>query len=317
MPATTGTTTSKQFSSEGFDLDALSQANEDVILELGGKVVPADDKTEQKEEEEDVMKEAERLKQVGNDHFKAREWHPAYALYTQAIAATPGSPTGPELLKLEEAWRDEQNKKMREEMRKQKEEKKETTTVQTFQPPKHPHGEKLAVYYCNRAATLMQLSQEEGEIVESTTKSKSSFYDDQDEEKLNAKNYPRLSAAIEDCSVAILLNESYGKAYLRRSTAYERMGDTESALRDAQQAQTLDPQNSAVRMAVARLTKIEHERIERLKTETISKLKDLGNTILGNFGLSLDNFNAVQDPKTGSYSISFNQGSGGGGNGNK
>ena len=37
------------------------------------------------------------------------------------------------------------------------------------------------------------------------------------------------------------------------------------------------------------------------------KLKDLGNSILGNFGLSLDNFKTVQDPKTGSYNIQFEQ----------
>lgn len=35
------------------------------------------------------------------------------------------------------------------------------------------------------------------------------------------------------------------------------------------------------------------------------KLKDLGNSILGRFGMSLDNFKAVQDPATGSYSISY------------
>jgi hypothetical protein len=37
------------------------------------------------------------------------------------------------------------------------------------------------------------------------------------------------------------------------------------------------------------------------------KLKDLGNTILGKFGLSLDAFKATKDPTTGSYSISMQQ----------
>lgn len=35
------------------------------------------------------------------------------------------------------------------------------------------------------------------------------------------------------------------------------------------------------------------------------KLKEMGNSILGKFGMSIDNFKAVQDPNTGSYSISF------------
>jgi len=37
------------------------------------------------------------------------------------------------------------------------------------------------------------------------------------------------------------------------------------------------------------------------------KLKDLGNTVLGKFGMSLDNFKAVKDPTTGAYSINFGQ----------
>ena len=37
------------------------------------------------------------------------------------------------------------------------------------------------------------------------------------------------------------------------------------------------------------------------------KLKELGNSVLGNFGLSLDNFKATKDPQTGSYSINFQQ----------
>ena len=35
------------------------------------------------------------------------------------------------------------------------------------------------------------------------------------------------------------------------------------------------------------------------------KLKDLGNMVLGKFGMSVDNFKAVKDPNTGSYSINY------------
>lgn len=41
--------------------------------------------------------------------------------------------------------------------------------------------------------------------------------------------------------------------------------------------------------------------------QTAGKLKELGNTVLGKFGMSLDNFKAEKDPNTGSYSINFKQ----------
>ncbi len=53
----------------------------------------------------------------------------------------------------------------------------------------------------------------------------------------------------------------------------------------------------------ARLQRLYDEKMAKMKDEALGKLKELGNTILGNFGMSLDNFKMVQDPNTGSWSI--------------
>jgi hypothetical protein len=46
--------------------------------------------------------------------------------------------------------------------------------------------------------------------------------------------------------------------------------------------------------------------MEAMKDEAISKLKELGNSLLGHFGMSLDNFKVNQDEKGGGgYSISL------------
>jgi tetratricopeptide (TPR) repeat protein len=306
-----------EFDSQGFDLDKLASATDDVVLELTGNLV--------RENEPDPMTEAEEWKQKGNDAFKGKEWGKAYELYGKAIASTPGM-TGDEILALEATWKEERQQRVREELRQRNETKKPKSEQKgeeddvddtkkseqpnnnnndpppKFQLPLHPHGDKLSVYYGNRAAASLQMGQEE---MGDAPPPKKSAFDDDDNSNVPANSH--LKRAVEDCHLAILLNPKYVKALVRRSTAYERMGDTEHALIDAKEAQTLEPYNSAGRMAVSRLQKIEDERMEQLKTETLGKLKDLGNSVLSNFGLSLDNFQAVQDPNTGSYSISFNQ----------
>ena len=69
----------------------------------------------------------------------------------------------------------------------------------------------------------------------------------------------------------------------------------------------LDPENAWAVRTVQRLEPIVLERQEKMKEEMVGKLKDLGNTLLGKFGLSLDNFKTEKDPGTGSYSIKFQQ----------
>ena len=67
----------------------------------------------------------------------------------------------------------------------------------------------------------------------------------------------------------------------------------------------IDNDNIWAKQAVVRLEPIAAERQEKMKQEMLGKLKDLGNGLLGKFGMSLDNFKADKDPATGSYSIKF------------
>lgn len=115
----------------------------------------------------------------------------------------------------------------------------------------------------------------------------------------------RYANAVEDCSAALELDATYVKALLRRCNAYEALDDLERALSDAQEVVKLDPQVKAAHETVRRLLPVVEERREKLKDEMMGKLKDLGNMVLGKFGMSLDSFKAEKDPNTGGYSINF------------
>ncbi|KAI4374230.1 hypothetical protein MLD38_012245 [Melastoma candidum] len=110
---------------------------------------------------------------------------------------------------------------------------------------------------------------------------------------------------IKECSKALELNPSYLKALIRRSEAHEKLGHFEEAIADYKKILELDPANVQARKSIIRLEPLAEEKREKMKEEMIAKLKDMGNSLLGRFGMSVDNFKAVKDPNTGSYSISF------------
>lgn len=131
-----------------------------------------------------------------------------------------------------------------------------------------------AIYYCNRAACYVMMDKYE--------------------------------EAVDDCTKSIELNPTYANAYLRRGKAYQQIQDkVSSALADMRKVVELNPTNTEAVVAVQRLEVEEKEHMEKQKDEMLGKLKDLGNGLLGKFGLSLDNFKSVKDPKTGGYSVSF------------
>lgn len=81
----------------------------------------------------------------------------------------------------------------------------------------------------------------------------------------------------------------------------------DEALADYKSVNEFDPGQCEAREAQVRLPPLINARNEKLKTEMMSSLKDLGNMILKPFGLSTSNFQMQQDPNSGSYSINFNQ----------
>lgn len=143
---------------------------------------------------------------------------------------------------------------------------------------------------------------------------------------------------IDCCSAALTVNPDYLKALRRRMTAHEKLDELENALADAKRVRLpalclsskeplrqvstliklhvltyvvqiveLDPGDSKTAQSIAKWTPLVAERQEKMKEEVMGKLKDLGNSVLGNFGMSLDNFKMDKDPNTGGYSIRFEQ----------
>ncbi|CAD6343770.1 unnamed protein product [Miscanthus lutarioriparius] len=110
---------------------------------------------------------------------------------------------------------------------------------------------------------------------------------------------------IKECTKALELNPTYLKALLRRAEAHEKLEHYDEAIADMKKAIEVDPSNQQATRSLFRLEPLAAEKREKMKEEMIAKLKDLGNSVLGRFGMSVDNFKAVKDPNTGSYSVQF------------
>uniref|UniRef100_A0A2A4JWR3 Uncharacterized protein n=2 Tax=Heliothinae TaxID=95178 RepID=A0A2A4JWR3_HELVI len=136
-------------------------------------------------------------------------------------------------------------------------------------------SQQRSILYCNRSAAKMKLQ--------------------------------KYAQAVKDCTKAIELDDKYLKAYIRRAQSYEATEKFDEALADFKKILELDPDHKEARQATIRLPPLIEEKNEKLKTEMLGKLKDLGNMILKPFGLSTENFQMEQDPVSKGYKINFKQ----------
>ncbi|WVQ76204.1 hypothetical protein IAR50_005869 [Cryptococcus sp. DSM 104548] len=119
--------------------------------------------------------------------------------------------------------------------------------------------------------------------------------------------------AVKACTEAIKIDPNYTKGLHRRATSNERIGSLtalSSAKEDYTLLLTLLPPTSPLLPSIRRSLVTLAPRIQKLEKEQydemMGKLKSLGNSLLGNFGLSTDNFKFEQQPG-GGYSMNFSQ----------
>jgi tetratricopeptide (TPR) repeat protein len=141
-------------------------------------------------------------------------------------------------------------------------------------PREELHHANRAVYYSNCAACFLQLHE-----------------------------YERVVKA---CDFALESDPRFVKALVRRAKAHEKLENQEAALEDYKKAVEIDPRFPGVMAEYQRLSVEVREKQEKMKEEVLGKLKDLGNMVLGKFGMSLDNFKMEEQPG-GGYSINFQQ----------
>jgi len=232
-----------------------------------------------------LLEQAEELKQEGNEHFRGKSWNEALATYRSALGRLPKRPISRTPQNEAQMMEDEEDKDPAEPVpgsssTKNKHDQSESALLEPT-PLQEECAKARSVLNANIAACHMKLS-EHSEVVAA-------------------------------CTEALCDDPMYVKALQRRATSNEEL-DTWTSLSAAQEDYnkllTVLPSSSPQYVETRRLLNALKPRVEaaqkRETSEMMDKLKGIGNSILGNFGLSTNNFQFTPNGQ-GGYSMQFVQ----------
>ncbi|GJE85777.1 TPR-like protein [Phanerochaete sordida] len=227
---------------------------------------------------------ATELKQEGNDHFRTQDWNAALAAYRSALGRLPKRPSPPKLA--------EQDKGK----------ERDVDEDEDAPPPEPAAAAPTATSADSPLPTFSaELQTECGKARAILNANIAACYVKLGEHK----------DAVAACTQALLDDPTYVKALQRRAACNEEL-DTWSSLTSAQEDYTKllellppsSPQVTETRRKLHALKPRVEAAQKRETSEMLGKLKDLGNTFLGNFGLSTDNFKFEPNGQ-GGYSMNF------------
>ncbi|KAI9058839.1 TPR-like protein [Trametes sanguinea] len=232
------------------------------------------------------LSDADALKQEGNEHFRTKQWDQALASYRAALGRLPKRRDPPALKGKGKSRATDDEEDEHTAINTEEASSSDATPSQDVQEPVGVlTGSQLecakarAVLNANIGACFVKLG-EHKEVVTA-------------------------------CTEALRDDPDYIKALQRRAVANEEIGSwssLSSAQEDYKRLLELLPSRSPELVSIRRTLAALPPRIEaaqkRETAEMLDKLKGLGNQILGNFGLSTDNFQFVPNGQ-GGYSMNF------------
>ena len=116
-----------------------------------------------------------------------------------------------------------------------------------------------------------------------------------------------VDACLADADHALSLKTPYPRVRTRRFWALRKQGKANDALAELKKAFEEDPElEKSFAKEYSEVQKEAEIETEKLKTEALGQLKELGNKFLGLFGMSTDNFHLQKNPD-GGYNVQFKQ----------